>query len=80
MAWVTAFRMGDSGEVIHDKMLACVEHRFGDVKASHSVQRLTDNVSPYTAKDTAEFATAFNWIPCFTSVRGPDWVSGIGAI
>ena len=33
---------------------------------------LTDNGSPYTAKETRDFATALNLIPCFTPVQSPE--------
>ncbi len=72
MAWVATAGSGISGEMIRDMMLACVERRFGDVRAPHSVQWLADNGSPYTAKDTVDFATALNLAACFTPVRSPE--------
>lgn len=72
MAWVATAGGGISGEMIRDLMLACVEGRFGDVRAPHRVQWLADNGSPYTAKDTVDFATALNLVACFTPVRSPE--------
>jgi transposase InsO family protein len=72
MAWVATAGGGINGEMIRDLMLACVEGRFGDVHAPHPVQWLPDNGSPYTAKDTVDFATALNLVACFTPVRSPE--------
>lgn len=72
MAWVAAAGGGISGEMIRDMMLACVERRFGDVRAPHPVQWLADNGSPYTAKATIDFATALNLVACFTPIRSPE--------
>jgi transposase InsO family protein len=72
MAWVATAGSGISGEMIRDMMLACVERRFSDVRASHPVQWLADNGSPYTAKETVDFATALNLVACFTPVRSPE--------
>ena len=33
---------------------------------------LSDNGSPYTAKETRDFAAALNLVPCFTPVRSPE--------
>jgi transposase InsO family protein len=38
MAWVATAGGGISGEMIRDMMLACVEARFGDVRAPHPIQ------------------------------------------
>lgn len=72
MAWVATAGAGISGEMIRDMMLACVERRFGDLRAPRPVQWLADNGSPYTAKDTVDFATALNLVACFTPVRSPE--------
>jgi transposase InsO family protein len=72
MAWVATAGGGISGEMIRDMMLACVEARFGAVRAPQSIQWLADNGSPYTAKDTVDFATALNLVACFTPPRSPE--------
>lgn len=46
MAWVATAGAGISGEMIRDMMLACVERRFGDLRAPEPVQWLADNGSP----------------------------------
>ena len=53
-------------------MLEAVEKRFGSTRASHSVEHLSDNGSPYTAKETRDFAAALNLMPCFTPVKSPE--------
>ena len=53
-------------------MLQAVEKRFGTMRAPHRIEHLSDNASPYTAKETRTFATALNLVPCFTPVRSPE--------
>src|SRR5438067_12741456 len=53
-------------------MLEAVEKRFGDVQAPHPIEWPTDNGSACTAKDTRDFATALNLVPCFTPVESPE--------
>jgi transposase InsO family protein len=77
MAWVATAGGGISGEIIRHmveliRSTVCVEARFGDVRAPHSVQWLANNGLPYTANDTVDFATALNLIACFTAVRSPE--------
>ena len=36
------------------------------------VEWLSDNGSPYTAKDTRDFATQLNLVSCFTPVASPE--------
>ena len=69
--WV-ATTAGISGEMIRDMMVQCVERRFGDVRAPHKVQRLTDNGSMFAAYRTLEIAVALNLEPCFTPVESPE--------
>lgn len=71
IAWQAA-TTGVSGEMVRDLMLACVEARFGALRAPHPVQWLTDNGSAYTARDTLDFAMALSLVPCFTPVRSPE--------
>ena len=71
---------GISGSDVRDMMLEAVEKRFGMVRAPHPIQHLSDcpkgtlrvNGSPYTAKETRDFAAALNLVPCFTPVRSPE--------
>ena len=50
-------------------ILEAVERRFGAMRAPHPIEYLSDFGSPYTAKDTRDFAAALNLVPCFTPVR-----------
>jgi transposase InsO family protein len=59
-------------------MLDAVEKRFGAVRAPHPIEHLSDNGSPYTAKQTRDFAAALNLIPCFTPVKSPE--SKVGSL
>ncbi|MDR6955812.1 transposase InsO family protein [Ancylobacter sp. 3268] len=52
-------------------MLDAVEKRFCSVCAPHPVEHLSDNGSPYTARETRDVATALNLVPCFTPVKSP---------
>jgi len=71
ISWV-ATTAGISGEMIRDMMVQCVEQRFGDVRAPHRVQWLTDNGSIFAAGRTLEIAVALNLEPCFTPVESPE--------
>ena len=72
VAWTAVSRVGISGSDIRDMMLEAVEKRFGSVRAPHPVEHLSDNGSPYTAKETRDFAAALNLVPCFTPVKSPE--------
>lgn len=63
---------GISGSDVRDMMLEAVEQRFAATRAPHRIEHLSDNGSPYTAKDTRDFAIALNLLPCFTPVRSPE--------
>ena len=58
--------------MIRDMMVQCVEQRFGDLRAPHRVQWLTDNGSIFAANRTLEIAAALNLEPCFTPVESPE--------
>ncbi|SDB58857.1 Transposase InsO and inactivated derivatives [Bauldia litoralis] len=72
IAWTAVCGAGISGSDIRDMMLEAVEKRFGAVRAPHPVEHLSDNGSPYTAKETKDFAAALNLVPCFTPVKSPE--------
>ena len=67
-------------------MLEVVEKRFAAIRAPHPIEHLSDcpkgtlrvNGSPYTAKETRDFAAALNLAPCFTPVCRPgvQWHGG----
>jgi putative transposase len=71
ISWV-ATTAGISGEMIRDIMVRCVERRFGDIRAPHPVQWLSDNGSIFAAHRTIEIALALNLVPCFTPVESPE--------
>jgi transposase InsO family protein len=72
IAWTAVSGAGISGSDIRDMMLEAVEKRFGAVRTPHPVEHLSDNGSPYTAKETTDFAAALNLVPCFTPVKSPE--------
>jgi putative transposase len=72
IAWTAVSGAGISGSDVRDMMLEAVEKRFGSVRAPHPIEHLSDNGSPYTAKETRDFATALNLVPCFTPVKSPE--------
>ena len=72
IAWRAVVGAGISGAEVRDMMLEAVEKRFAAIRAAHPVEWLSDNGSPYTAKDTRDFAAQLNLIPCFTPVASPE--------
>ena len=72
LAWTAVWGAGISGSDVRDLMLEAVEKRFAAVRAPHPIEHLSDNGSPYLAKDTRDFAVALNLVPCFTPVRSPE--------
>ena len=72
IAWTAVSGAGISGSDVRDMMLEAVERRFAGMRAPHAIEHLSDNGSPYTAKNTRDFAAALNLVPCFTPVRSPE--------
>ena len=72
IGWHGVAGAGISGEAIRDLMLAAVESRFGTLVVPHAIEWLSDHGSPYTAKDTRDFACALGLQPCFTPVASPE--------
>jgi transposase InsO family protein len=72
IAWTAVTGAGISGSDVRDMMLEAVEGRFGTMRAPQPIEHLSDNGSPYTAKETRDFAAALNLVPCFTPVRSPE--------
>jgi len=72
IAWRAVVNAGISGSDIRDIMLEAVERRFGTYRAPAVVDMLTDNGSPYIAKDTQIFARQLGLKSCFTPVRSPQ--------
>lgn len=75
MAWV-ATTGGLSGEMARDLMLACIEQRFGAIRAPQPVQCLADSGSAYIAHDTRDFAVALNLVAYFTSPSAAPRATG----
>ncbi|SDY53665.1 Integrase core domain-containing protein [Citreimonas salinaria] len=63
---------GISGSDIRDMMLEAVEQRFRAYRTHHPVKMLSDNGSPYIAKETRIFARQIGLKPCFTPVKSPQ--------
>ena len=72
IAWTAVCGTGISGSDVRDMMLEAVENRFASMRAPHTIEHLSDNGSPYTAKETRDFAGALNLAPCFTPVKSPQ--------
>ena len=72
IAWCAVVNAGISGSEVRDIMLAAVEARFAGHRAPHQVEMLSDNGSPYIAKDTCIFARQLGLKPCFTPVKSPQ--------
>lgn len=72
IAWRAVVNAGISGSDIRDIMLEAVERRIGGHRASSIIEMLSDNGSPYIAKDTRIFARQLGLKSCFTPVQGPQ--------
>jgi putative transposase len=72
IAWHAVAGAGISGNMVRDMMLEAVEMRFAALQAPHPLEWLTDNGSPYTARQTRDFAMALNLVPCFTPIQSPE--------
>lgn len=72
ISWCSVVNAGISGSDVRGMMLAAVEARLGGYRAPHQVEMLTDNGSPYIAKDTRIFARQLGLKPCYTPVKNPQ--------
>jgi transposase InsO family protein len=72
IAWRAVVNAGISGSDIRDIMLEAVERRFGGHRAPAVIDMLSDNGSPYIAKDTKIFARQLGLKSCFTPVKSPQ--------
>ena len=72
IAWRAVVNAGISGSEVGDIMPEAVERRFGTYRAPSVIEMLSDNGSPYIAKDTQIFARQLGLKPCFTSVQSPQ--------
>jgi len=72
MAYEAHLGRGVTSRTVQDLLVRSVEARFGDIKAPHAVEFLTDNGSCYAAKETRICASALGLVSCFTPVRSPQ--------
>ena len=72
IAWRAVVNAGISGSDIRDIMLEAVERRFGGYRAPSVIEILSDNGSPYIAKETQIFARQLGLKPCFTPIQSPQ--------
>lgn len=71
MSWV-ATTGGITGDLVRDLMIEAVEARFGGTPPDQPIEWLTDNGSPYVARDTRSFARAIGLEPLTTAIRSPQ--------
>jgi transposase InsO family protein len=71
MSWI-ATTGGIEGAMVRDLMVEALEARFGQATPSIPVEWLTDNGSPYVARDTRAFAHEIGLIPLTTALRSPQ--------
>src|SRR5258708_21358014 len=71
MSWV-ATTGGITGDMVRDLMVEAVESRFGTVAPTHRIEWLTDNGSPYIARDTRSFAREIGLEPLTTAIASPQ--------
>ncbi len=72
IAWTVVSGAGISGSDVRDMMLMAVERRFGTCRTPEPIEMLSDNGSPYTARETRNFARQLGLKPCFTPVKSPQ--------
>lgn len=72
IAWRAVVNAGITGSDIRDMMLEAVEGRFGGYRAPHPVEMLSDNGSPYIARETRIFARQVGLKSCYTPVKSPQ--------
>ena len=71
MSWV-ATTAGISGDLVRDLMVEAVETRFDGTAPTQPIEWLTDNGSPYIARDTRSFAREIGLEPLTTAIRSPQ--------
>lgn len=71
MSWA-ATTAGIDGNLVRDVMVEAIEARFGDALPSHPIEWLSDNGSPYVARDTKSFAKELNLVPLTTAINSPQ--------
>jgi transposase InsO family protein len=71
MSWV-ATTAGIDGDLVRDLMVEAVEARFGAALPATPIEWLSDNGSPYVARDTRRFAKELNLVPLTTAIASPQ--------
>ncbi len=71
MSWV-ATTGGIDGSMVRDLMVEAIETRFGRAVPNPPIEWLTDNGSPYVAKDTRRFAREIGLVPLTTAINSPQ--------
>ncbi len=78
MSWV-ATTGGITGDMVRDLMVEAVEGRFDDESPKRPIEWLTDNGSPYIARDTRSFAREIGLEPFKRDYVGRmdrwDWIT-----
>jgi len=67
-----ASTIGVDGAMIRDLMLETIEYRFGQPKAPHKMQWLSDNGPCYTAHKTVQFGRSLGFDVCTTPAYCPE--------
>ena len=71
MSWV-ATTGGITGDMVRDLMVEAMETRFGAATPAPPIEWLTDNGSPYIARDTRSFAREIGLEPLTTAIASPQ--------
>jgi putative transposase len=71
MSWI-ATTGGIEGAMVRDLMVEAVEGRFGQTLPNTPIEWLSDNGSPYVARDTRAFAYEIGLVPATTAIRSPQ--------
>jgi putative transposase len=71
MSWV-ATTAGITGDMVRDLMVEALEARFGTALPAQPIEWLTDNGSPYIARDTRSFAREIGLEPVTTAIQSPQ--------
>ena len=71
MSWV-ATTAGLNGDMVRDLMVEAIESRFDGSEPAQPIEWLTDNGSPYVARDTRSFAREIGLKPVTTAIRSPQ--------
>jgi putative transposase len=71
MSWI-ATTGGITGDLVRDLMVEAVESRFGNAQPTQPIEWLSDNGSPYIARDTRSFAREIGLEPLTTAIQSPQ--------